>query len=66
VQVQFSITPAGAVRDAFVVAADPPGWFEGAALKTIARWRYQPRIQGGFATERVGVQALIRFDLEED
>jgi protein TonB len=66
VKVQFSITTTGSVRDAFVVEADPPRVFDDAALKAIARWRYQPRIQGGVPTERVGVQTLIRFDLEED
>jgi periplasmic protein TonB len=66
VQVQFSITTTGSVRDTSVVAAQPPKIFDAAALKAIARWRYQPRVQGGVATERVGLQTIIRFDLEED
>ena len=65
VQVQFSITTTGSVRDASVVAAQPPKIFDDAALKAIARWRYQPRVQGGVATERVGLQTIIRFDLED-
>jgi protein TonB len=65
VKVQFSITTIGSVRDAFVVEADPPRVFDDAALKAIARWRYQPRIHGGVATERVGMQTIIRFDLED-
>jgi len=63
VQVQFSITATGAVRDAFVVGADPRNTFEDAALKAIARWRYQPKVEGGVAVERVGVQTVIRFTL---
>jgi periplasmic protein TonB len=65
VKVQFSITTIGSVRDAFVVEADPPRVFDDAALKAIARWRYQPRIQAGVATERVGMQTIIRFNLED-
>ena len=35
-----------------------------AALKSIARWRYNPKIEGGVAVDRVGVQTIIRFTLE--
>jgi protein TonB len=64
VKVQFSITEIGSVRDAFVVEASPAGVFDAAALKAIARWRYTPKIEGGVAVERVGVQTLIRFELQ--
>jgi len=63
VQVQFTITAIGTVRDAVVVAAEPKGWFEDSALKAIARWHYNPRIDGGVAVERVGLQTVIRFQL---
>jgi protein TonB len=63
VQVQFSVTAAGTVRDPIVVAAEPKGWFEEAALKAIARWRYNPRVDGGVAVERMGLQTVIRFQL---
>jgi protein TonB len=63
VQVQFTITAAGTVRDAVIVGAAPKGWFEDAALKAIARWRYNPRVDGGVAVERVGLQTVIRFEL---
>jgi protein TonB len=65
VQVQFTITATGAVTDAVVVAADPPRIFDEAALRSIARWRYNPKIEGGVAVERIGVQTIIRFTLEE-
>ena len=65
VQVQFTITATGAVKDASVVAADPPGLFDEAALRSIARWRYNPKVEGGVAVERVGVQTVIRFVLEQ-
>ena len=65
VQVQFTITATGTVKDPKVVNADPKGIFDDAALKSIARWRYNPRVEGGVAVERVGVQTIIRFQLEQ-
>ena len=65
VQVQFTITPTGTVADAKVVNAEPKSIFDDAALKAIARWRYNPKVEGGVAVERVGVQTIIRFQLEQ-
>jgi protein TonB len=53
------------VKDAVVVNAEPKNIFDDAALKAIARWRYNPRVDGGVAVERVGVQTIIRFQLEQ-
>jgi periplasmic protein TonB len=66
VQVQFTITATGTVKDPVVVNADPKNIFDDAALKAIARWRYNPRVEGGVAVERVGVQTIIRFQLENN
>jgi protein TonB len=63
--VQFTITPTGSVRDPMVVEAMPKNVFDDAALKAIARWRYNPKIEGGVAVERVGVRTIIRFVLEQ-
>jgi periplasmic protein TonB len=65
VLVQFTITPAGTVKDAKVVDAQPKGYFEEAALKAIARWRYNPKIEGGVAVERRGIQMVLRWGLED-
>ena len=66
VKVQFTITPTGTVQNAIVVDADPKNMFDDAALKAIARWRYNPKVEGGVAVERVGVQTIIRFQLEQE
>ena len=65
VQVQFTITATGTVKDAIVVNAEPKNIFDDAALKAIARWRYNPKVESGTAVERVGVQTIIRFQLEQ-
>ena len=65
VKVQFTITSIGTVKDAIVVEADPPRVFDEAALAAITRWRYNPKIEGGVAVERVGLQTLVRFNLDQ-
>jgi protein TonB len=64
VRVQFSVTSIGTVRDARVVDSEPGTVFDEAALKAIARWRYNPRVENGETVERVGLQTIIRFELE--
>jgi TonB family protein len=64
VQVRFTVTPIGTVRDSVVVASEPGTTFDEAALRAIARWRYNPRVENGEAVERVGLQTVIRFELE--
>jgi len=64
VRVQFSVTSIGTVRDAVVVDSEPAAVFDQAALKAIARWRYNPRVENGEAVERVGLQTIIRFTIE--
>lgn len=63
-QVRFSVTTAGTVRDSVVVASEPGTIFDDAALKAVARWRYNPRVVDGVAVERVGLETVFRFELE--
>jgi protein TonB len=65
VQVRFSVTPTGIVRDAVIVASEPGAVFDQAALAAVARWRYNPRVESGLAVERVGLETLLRFALDE-
>jgi protein TonB len=64
--VEFSISETGAVIDAKVVDAQPKRVFDEEALKAIARWRYNPKVENGVAVKRVGVQTLLRFSLSEE
>jgi len=64
VQVQFTITATGMVKDPVVVNAEPRNIFDDAALKAIARWRYNPKVENGAPIERVGVQTRLVFQLE--
>jgi len=64
--VEFTISETGAVMDAKVVDAQPKKIFDDAALKAIARWRYNPKVENGVAVKRIGVQTLLRFTLSQD
>lgn len=65
VQVRFTISATGQVKDAVVVRAEPSEIFNDAAIKSILRWRYNPKVENGVAVERVGVETVIRFTLEK-
>jgi len=64
VQVRFTVAATGAVKDAIVVKSSSKV-FENNALKAIARWRYNPKVENGVGVERVGMETLIRFTLEK-
>lgn len=61
--VQFTISATGTVKDPKVVDSSN-SIFNDAALKAIARWRYNPKVEEGVAVERVGVQTKLVFQLE--
>jgi protein TonB len=63
VVVQFTITATGTVKDPTVVDTSNE-IFNDAALKAIARWRYNPKVEEGVAVERKGVQTKLVFQLE--
>jgi protein TonB len=65
VQLQFTITAAGTVRDPVVIDANPKGYFENAAVKAVSRWKYQPKMHEGRAVERIGNRVVLRFDLAD-
>jgi protein TonB len=65
VRCQFNITPAGGVVDAVVTDSEPRGMFDRAALEAVSRWKYNPKVEGGVAVERRGVQVLLTFQLEK-
>jgi periplasmic protein TonB len=65
VVVQFTITPAGTIKDPKVVEAQPSGIFDQAAIKAVSKWKYNPKVEDGVAVERRGVQVKLAFKLEK-
>ncbi|MBL4607151.1 MAG: energy transducer TonB [Pseudomonadales bacterium] len=64
VELEFSITATGTVRNARVIAASPQGVFDYAALRAISRWKFKPKVMNKVSVERHHVRQRIRFQLE--
>ncbi|MCP5042151.1 MAG: energy transducer TonB [bacterium] len=65
VHIRFSISKAGTVADPVVVASQPPGVFEKAALSAVSRWKYNPKIVNGVPVERPNQQMWFPFEMED-
>ncbi len=63
VELSFTITETGTVRDIEVVDATPHGVFESAAMEALASWRYKPRIANGQPVAHRST-ATLRFDVD--
>jgi TonB family protein len=47
VELDYTVTEQGTVRDIEVVNAEPGGVFDAAAMAAVAAWRYRPRVVNG-------------------
>lgn len=63
VELEFTITPNGTVRDIQVVAAEPRGVFDGAASDAVAAWRFRPRVVNGQPVAQRST-VTMRFDVD--
>jgi len=64
VEVEYTVTERGATTDVEVVAAEPRGVFDDAAISAVAGWRYRPRIVNGQpVAQRTSV--TLRFNVED-
>lgn len=65
VELEFSIQADGSVADISVVSANPPGYFELAARRAVARWRCTPKhVDGEPVTQRV--RQVMKFTLDKE
>ena len=65
VEVQFTISKLGTVKDPAVINSHPSSIFDRSALKAIRKWKYNPKIEDGEPVERPGVKVRLRFDLTD-
>jgi protein TonB len=63
VQVRFTISTAGSVRDAVVVKSSH-SLFERNAVQAVSKWKYQPQLREGRPAEAPGQQVILRFKME--
>jgi protein TonB len=64
VDVEFTVARDGTTLDSTIMAAEPTGVFERAALESVARWHYEPRVVNGAIVEQ-RVAARLRFQLAD-
>jgi len=64
VDIEFTVSRDGSTKDATVRAAEPMGVFDRAALESVARWRYEPRVVNGAIVDQ-RVSARVRFELKD-
>jgi protein TonB len=63
VELAFTISTAGTVKDARVTKAHPRRIFDKAALTAVRKWKYNPKVENGSPVERNGVQVRLAFRL---
>ena len=65
VEVAFTISASGTVKDAEVTGYYPSSVFNTAALRAIRRWKYNPKIENGKPVERPGMTVRLTFQLQK-
>lgn len=64
VVVEFSIGKMGTVGNVKVVKSEPGTVFDRAALSSVRKWKYKPRVNNGVAVATDGHQTKITFKLD--
>ncbi len=64
VLLSFTIKKNGTIGDIVVLEGKPPGLFDGAAIKAMQKWKYEPYIWNGVAVDVPGMKFKMRFELE--
>jgi protein TonB len=63
VEIEFTVSSNGSVRDIEVVAAEPRGVFDSAASDAVAAWRFRPRVVNGQPVAQRST-VTMRFDVD--
>jgi protein TonB len=66
VEVEFTISKLGTVKNPMVMNSHPSSIFDRSALKAIRKWKYNPKIEDGEPVERSGVKVRLKFDLSNN
>lgn len=65
VEVTFTISKLGTVKNPMVLNSHPSSIFDRSALKAIRKWKYNPKIEDGEPVERSGVKVRLKFELNQ-
>jgi protein TonB len=64
VEMMFTITAAGTVKDVVVTASHPGTVFDRAATRAVQKWKYSPKVEDGVPIERRGIRQRLKFQLD--
>lgn len=64
VEMMFTITAAGTVKDVVVTASHPGTVFDKAATRAVQKWKYSPKVEDGVPIERPGIRQRLKFQLD--
>ena len=64
VEMIFTITAAGTVKDVVVTASHPGTVFDKAATRAVQKWKYSPKVEDGVPIERPGIRQRLKFQLD--
>lgn len=64
--VEYTVTKQGSVKDPVIIEANPESIFNNAAIKSVLRYKYKPRVINGEPVEVPGVKTKITFELEDE
>lgn len=65
VLLEFTVTALGTVENPTVIEADPPGYFERAAIRAALKFKYKAKVVNGEPMAVAGVRNLITFELAD-
>ena len=65
VVVRYDVTAAGTVANPRIVESEPAGTFDAAALASLSRWRFRPRVEDGQAVSAPDRVSTLRFRIGE-
>jgi protein TonB len=63
VEIDYTVTESGSVRDIEIVAAEPQGVFEASAKAAVGQWRFRPRVANGRPVPQRS-SVTLRFNVE--
>ena len=61
VTVQYDVTRQGRVVNARIVASEPSGLFDTAALQALGSWRFKPQVREGEVEAVLGMTSTLEF-----
>lgn len=66
VLVRYDISSDGAVENARIESAEPPGVFDAAALATVRAWKFHPQMVHGQPQAVRGLVSTVTFSLDDN